>query len=129
MKYIGIDYGTRRIGVALSDESGSMAFPEKIMENHGLESAAGAIITLAQERGAEAIVMGESKNYKGEANAVQQEIEVFKKLLEAKLPVYFQNETMSSAEAARSQPQNDTLDASAAAIILNNFLTRKRLGL
>lgn len=127
MRYMGIDYGTRRIGIALSDESGSMAFPEKIVENHGLESAAKGLLALAKEKGVGEIVLGESKNYQGQPNVVQPEIDAFKKMLEAALPVHYQNETMSSAEASRGE--TNQLDASAAAIILNTYLTRKRLGL
>ncbi len=140
MRYLGIDYGTRRIGLAISDPSGSMAFPDKVVTNNGRESAAAIIVALAKEKGVEEIVLGESKNFQGEPNDVQADIEAFKILLEKDFIVHYQNETMSSAEAARSvskaaqaersgESRDSMLDASAAAIILNSFLTRKRLGL
>ena len=40
MRYLGIDYGTKKIGVALSDEKGKMAFPYSVVVNSGREKTA-----------------------------------------------------------------------------------------
>jgi putative Holliday junction resolvase len=136
MKYLGIDYGTKRIGVAVSDETGSVAFPLTTIEA-GPE-ALSQIATLIQEQGAGGVVLGESRNFKGEANLVMESIEQFKKDLEdlAGMPVVYEAEFFSSAAAARQytpevksrkeNPSQEKLDAAAAALILQNYLDRKK---
>ena len=128
MRYMGIDYGTRRIGIALSDVSGSMAFPESVMENHGLVAVAQEILAMCALKNVGTIVLGESKNFRGEANAVMGDITELKRVLEKEIPVRYENETFTSAEASRGAPSEGLLDASAAAIILNTYLVRMRTG-
>mgnify|MGYP003387844893 CR=1 FL=1 len=133
MKYLGIDYGTKRIGLATSDGGGSVAFP------YGVVKAGATALTMVDElckkEGVEKIVIGESRNFKGEANAVMAHIVEFKKDLEAltMLPVEYEAEFLSSAAAARQfegdfgrgdKPSQDKLDASAAAMILQSYLDR-----
>ena len=125
MRYLGVDYGSKRIGVALSDPSGSMAFPECVIENKGLRKAAEELLRLAREKGVEAVVLGESRDYQGRPNAIHAQVQNLKVFLEAEFAVFYESETLTSAEAARGE--TNQLDASAAAIILNSFLTRKRL--
>jgi RNase H-fold protein (predicted Holliday junction resolvase) len=73
------------------------------------------------------IVMGESKNYKGEANDILAESLEFKKSLEnLGLKVYLEPEFMTSINAERFQGKTDMLDASAAALILQSFLDKKQ---
>lgn len=139
MKYLGIDYGTRRIGVAVSDESATLAFPLGVVLNSP-STALGAlkeVCDIAKENAVVGVVMGESKNYGGEANPVMKEVEKFKLALEAEgLNVMYEPEFMSSMAAARqfapeeksrkANPNQELLDASAAALILQNFLDRNR---
>ncbi|MGC9602381.1 MAG: Holliday junction resolvase RuvX [Minisyncoccia bacterium] len=141
MKYIGIDYGTKRIGLARSDESGSIAFP--LVTIVAGPHTVGEIAAIAQKESAQKIILGESRNFKGEANKVMEDIERFKKDLEevAGVPVVYEAEFLSSAAAARqyhdySQPRRpervgaptkaseSKLDASAAAVILQSYLDR-----
>jgi len=123
---MGIDYGTRRIGLAISDASGSMAFPEKVLLNRGIKASAGDILEIAKDKKVEAIVLGDSVNYRGEQNEIMGEVEMMKAELEKSLPVHYENETMTSAMAERGETKASMLDASAAAIILNSFLARNR---
>jgi len=62
MKILGIDYGTKRIGTALSDEDGLMAFPNVVIENDNkvIEN----IEKIINENDVKVVVIGESKNYK-----------------------------------------------------------------
>ena len=74
------------------------------------------------------VVVGESKNFKGEANEIQKSIDKFAKALEAKemeLDIVFEPEFMTSSQAEKIQGKNNMLDASAATIILQSFLDRK----
>jgi putative Holliday junction resolvase len=135
MKYLGIDYGTKRIGLATSDTGGSLAFPLTTIKAG--PRALGEIVAIIKKEGVEAVVMGESRNFKGEPNAVMENIEQFKKDLEelAGLPVAYEAEFLTSAGAARQfegdfgrkdKPSQEKLDASAAAMILQSFLDRNK---
>ena len=139
MKYLGIDYGTRRIGVAVSDESATLAFPLGVVPTSPELRGASVkeVCDIARENGVKTVVMGESKNYGGEANPVMKDVEKFKAALEAEgLNVMYEPEFMSSMAAARqfapeeksrkANPNQELLDASAAALILQNFLDRNR---
>ncbi|MBP9711239.1 MAG: Holliday junction resolvase RuvX [Candidatus Pacebacteria bacterium] len=132
MKYLGIDYGTKRIGVAQSDEGGMIAFPLATV-TAGTQ-AVQEVAQLALDNRIEKIVIGESKNFAGEANAVMKDIEQFKAALAeaTKLPVEYEPEFMTSAQAARQGldkrgegNKKEDIDASAAALILQAFLDRK----
>jgi putative Holliday junction resolvase len=124
-KYVGIDYGTKRVGVAVSDDQGSMAFPKEIIQNTGLENVATRVSTLCNELGTRDVILGESKNFKGEDNEVMKDVRVFINHLEARgLDVVYEPEIFSTMQAERLQGQQDDIDASAAAVILQSYLDR-----
>ena len=128
MRYLGIDYGTKRIGLALSDESAAFAMPLSVVQNSkNTQSSLEEVSKIAMQNSIKEIVMGESKNYKGEANTVLPESLNFKMDLE-KLGfiVHLEPEFMTSANAERFQGKTDMLDASAAALILQSFLDKKK---
>ena len=145
MKYLGIDYGTKRIGVAVSDDTGALAFPLTTVPAN--PEALQAVHALVKENRVEKIILGESRNFKNEPNSVMEDIEQFKKDLEevSGLPVEYQQEFMTSMEAARqyepgaspvaglrprgsrkANPSQEKLDAAAAALILQSYLDRTR---
>jgi putative Holliday junction resolvase len=135
VKYLGVDYGTKRIGLAVSDETGSIAFPLTTVASN--PEALMRITELAKENNVESIVMGESKNFKNEPNDVMEDIEQFKVDLAelTGLTVEYEPEYFSSAAAARQytpdgsrkqNPSQDKIDASAAALILQSFLDRMK---
>jgi len=126
MRYMGIDYGTKRVGVAFSDEGGVMAFPHSVLQNDaGLETT---LVALAQKDGIGAIVFGRSENLVGGENPVAKRAGACARALEEALhiPVHFESEVFTTQEAIREQGRNDLTDASAAAIILNSYLARIR---
>lgn len=135
MRYLGIDYGTKRIGIAVSDEDGRVAFPLGVVEA-GRE-ALGEIAALAKENSVEGIVIGESRNLAGEPNPIMKDIEQFKKDIEGLtgLTAVYEREFFTSALAARqyapdgsrkANPSHEKLDASAAALILQSYLDRMK---
>ncbi|MDB5254804.1 MAG: Holliday junction resolvase YqgF, putative holliday junction resolvase [Candidatus Nomurabacteria bacterium] len=126
MKYLGIDYGTKRIGIALSDESGEFAFPQGII---GPEKAISEIVALCEKEQVGAIVIGKSIASNGMDNEIVPVVEKFKAKLEeaTSLPVHFQQESYSTMEAHRYQPKAGSRDDSAAAIILQRFLDTKKV--
>lgn len=123
MRLLGIDYGSKRIGIAQSDEAGQFAMPLIVLNNS--KNLLDEVIKIANEKGVKEIVMGESKNYKGEANTILPESLNFKVNLESRgYKVHLEPEFMTSANAERFQGKNDMLDASAAALILQSFLDK-----
>ena len=125
MRLLGIDFGSKRVGVAVSDDSGTIAQPLVVLKNS--RKLLTEIETIIKEQKVEAIVVGESKNFKGVDNAVMPEIREFKKSLESacSVPVVFELEFLTSHQAQYFQGKHDLLDASAAALILQSYLDRK----
>lgn len=140
MKCIGIDYGTKRIGVAVGDDEARIAFPLTTIEAG--PGALSAIDALIKEKGAGMVVIGESRDLSGQPNPLQEDIEQFVQDIKnlTGIEVAYEPEFLTSAMAAR-QGQDKPLraardrrsgdgvaksDASAAALILQSFLDRKK---
>lgn len=137
MRYLGIDYGAKRVGVSLSDEEGRMAFPYKIIPNN--MELVDAIHNICGTEEIGAIVLGESHDLSGAPNKIMGSIEEFKRNIEAELdlPVYFQKEFMTTIEARGRggkevnnakktiKTKQAPADASAAALILQRYLDKK----
>lgn len=124
MRYLGIDYGTKRVGVAVSDESGTIAFPFAILDNS--VKVVSDIKTICAKEYIGTIVVGESMNYKGQPNPVMAEIEqLIAGLREAtSIPVVREREFLSTQQARFFQPEKERVDDSAAAIILQSYLDK-----
>lgn len=124
-RYLGIDFGSKRVGVAISDESNSFAFPLKVLENSIdiVEDIAG----FCKKNNVGEIVVGESRDFSQKNNKIMEEIVPFVEKLKEKigLPVQMHPEFLTSQEAERLQGKNDMHDASAAALILKSFLDLK----
>ena len=132
MKYLGIDFGTKRTGIAVSDDSATLARPFAVLKtSSSLISELEGIIAKENIGG---IVVGSS-----EGNAVQGDITelVGQITITTFLPVELMNESFSSVEAhgrmgkeqnaarATKAPKKPTdLDARAAAVILQRYLDR-----
>lgn len=139
MKHIGIDYGTKKVGIAVSDIEGRMAFPKVILPN--TKDLVAAVAEIATSEGAGFVVIGESLDFSGMANDLMSDIRRFSDALaEATgLPVAFQKEFMTSVEARRpldgkkalvarktKEAKQGNVDASAAALILQRYLDVNR---
>lgn len=122
MKYLGIDFGLKRVGIAISDEQGVFSFPLIVLPNE--ENLEDKITKICEEKKIETIVIGESKDYKMKDNKIMEDVRRFSENLKIKtgLNVVFHPEFLTSAEAERIQGKNEMLDASAAAIILKSYL-------
>lgn len=134
MKYLGIDYGTKRVGLALSDETGTIARPFLVLKN--TPNLISDIEKIIQSEQVSAIVIGGS-----EGNKIDSEINEFigQLSLVTLLPIEKITEAFTSYEAhdregkeSRNDRQTkkpekpDNLDARAAAIILERFLNKKK---
>jgi putative Holliday junction resolvase len=126
MRYLGIDYGTKKIGLAISDEGGEFAFPYRVVPFnkhffHILEK-------VCNDESVQEIVIGHSLNASGGENEIVKQANLFAEKVKNTLsfPVHRQNELFSSVEAHRYQTKKGDRDDSAAAIILQRFLDAKK---
>ena len=141
-RFLGIDFGTKRIGIAISDENNSLAFPKEIVLNDS--DTFKKIGEILKKEKISDIVVGESVDFSGKLNALSARIDVFILELEEKfkLPIYKQKEFLTTVEARKSgktksdfnpsqshskikQIKSGRADASAAALILQRYLDRK----
>lgn len=128
MRKMGIDFGTKKVGIALSDESGKMAFPHSVIPNNSelLQS----VVNLIEAEQVTEVVMGHSLDSEGKENKVHKfAVEFVTELtLQTPIPVHFEPEQFSTQQAIKIQGRNDKADASAAAIILESYLNKQREG-
>ena len=125
MKYLGIDYGEKNVGIAVSDDNGKLAFAKMVLKNDKqlLEN----ILVFCKQEKIEAVVLGDSFDFSGQPNFVRKNILNLKKVLEEdNLRVFLEPEFLTSAEAERVQGKNDKIDASAAALILKSYLDKQQ---
>lgn len=123
MKYLGIDYGTKKIGLATSDLDGRFAQPFEIIVN--TDTCVQYVADVCRERGVDTIVIGASQDLTGQDNPVMERIRPFAQRLEevTDCAVVLEPEFYTTAHAARSGIDG-VLDASAAALILQSYLDR-----
>ncbi len=131
MRYLGVDYGSKKVGLALSDEAGRMGFPHGIVPTGELKDV---FMRLRDEKKIDVVVVGESKDFAGDDNPIAREARVFAGWVrEQGILVYFEPEMLTSAEArrqyesaekTRAQKPTTPVDASAAALILTSYLAK-----
>jgi putative Holliday junction resolvase len=138
MRVVGLDVGDKRVGVAISDVTATLARPLSVLRSAGLDIDALDIVAreiarLAQEEdGVGAVVVGLPRRLDGTPSTMTPRVEKFAQQLHAKisLPVTLQDERLSSREAESRLALHDKdwrsrkarLDAAAAAVILQDYL-------
>lgn len=136
MKYIGLDLGTRTLGISLSDPLGMIATSYTIIRhNEDYESLIPAVKKIVEEEHVDGIVLGLPKNMNNTIGERAEKSYEFQKLLEEalKIPVHLEDERLSTREAENLLISNDTsrkkrkkvIDSVAATIILQSFLDKK----
>lgn len=133
MRYLAIDYGFKRTGIAICDASETIVSPYSVIDSQ--KGLIDKIITIIKAENVGAVVVGLPLNMDDSKGSQAQLSEKFAQRLKAKLniPVYFQDERLSSyaaeeklAPAQYSRAQKKArLDAIAAAEILELFLQQK----
>jgi putative holliday junction resolvase len=134
-RVLGIDYGERRIGLALSDPLGLIAHPLPTLQRRkGKRPPVAPLDRLAREHEAEALVVGLPLTPAGEENDWTREVRAFGDALAARtgVPVHYLDERMTSARAERTvrsmglpkhrREQKERVDAAAAVLILQAYL-------
>ena len=123
---MGIDYGKKRVGIALSDETGTIAMPYIVLKNN--EELIKNIKEICIERDVQKIVIGLSLDFKGRPNFIVSDTDELKRNLEEelKISVVYEPEVLTTVEAGRLQGKIKNIDASAAAIILKSFIEKQK---
>jgi putative holliday junction resolvase len=126
MKYLGIDFGSKKVGFAQSDDEGRMAYPLMIAPNDA--TLLKDTLELIREMKFSVVVIGESVDTKGKPNPIAKEARAFGAQLEnaTDIKVVFEKEWYSTVEA-RKQPGNEgnhNVDDQAAAIVLGRYLDK-----
>ena len=126
MRYLGIDYGGKRMGVALSDPGGRLAFPEAVIFHNGIQGVWEKIKVILQKERISKIVIGLPMGLDGKETEESREVRQFTKELKrlTALPIEFENEIFTTRMAKTPGVKKDRLDASAAAIILQSYLDK-----
>jgi putative holliday junction resolvase len=137
---LGVDYGEKRIGLALSDATGLLASPWKRLDHDAnlgaaVRRLADEVRALLADEGLDAIVIGLPRRLNGEPTDQTARVQKFAQLLAAEVtvPISLQDERLTSHEAdellARRERdwrrRKDHLDAMAAALILQDFLDHR----
>lgn len=138
MRAIGIDFGERRIGLALSDPAGRMALPWGTLERRNDRSAVRQIADLARQEGVARLVLGDPRAGDGSVGPASERVRRFGLRLAdvSGLDVELIDESLTSVEAAarlreagvgarqgrERQGQGATLDAVAATVLLEEAL-------
>lgn len=138
MRALGIDFGERRIGLAISDPAGRVAVPLCTLERKNDRGAARQIARIAATEGVENLILGEPLGAAGEPGDAAARIHRFAERLKRTtgLPLERVDETLTSAAAEerlraagvnlRKHPER--IDAVAAQIILQEALDRRASG-
>ena len=155
MKYLGIDFGEKKIGLAVSDKKGLLSMPLKILNND--KNVWENFEKVLKEEKIEEVIFGKSLNFKGKPNKVNILIEEFSKDFEERFfksrkekdlefngKVHFENEIFTSIEAKwgiekdirrmdtknkkgnRKSKKEDNIDHKAASMILKTFLEKNK---
>lgn len=131
-RILGIDYGVRRVGVAASDLTGTIAMPRVVLTVRDPEDALRQVLAACREAGAERVVVGLPLNMDGSRGEAVERVEQFVARLRAALPVPVDtwDERLSTSSAERSlleadlsrRRRREVVDKIAAQVILQSFL-------
>lgn len=142
MKYLAIDYGTTKMGLATADSEMKMAIPRPMFFYKKIEQAINNIKELTKQEGIDKIIIGLPLSLNSQETEISQKIRNFAEILkkEVDISIDFENEILSTQEAVSNQesflgkiktrsfkfkinPKN--LDSQSAAIILQSYLNKK----
>ncbi len=133
-RILALDLGTKRVGVAVCDELQITVRPLCVIPRHSWKELLRKISALIEEFDAVALVLGLPYNFDGSESEMSMEARRLQRnfSLSLKIPVYFQDERLTSMAAdrfLREQRLDDRqirkqIDSNAAAFILNDFLAR-----
>jgi putative holliday junction resolvase len=125
-RIIGLDYGSKRVGVALTNEQGDFALPHSVIQNS--KSIVDDVLKICKENNVSKIVIGDSKDSNGIDNNIMNSVRDFIAKFKEKsdIEIVLHPEFFTSVQAEHIQGKNNMIDASAATIILQSFLDTQK---
>lgn len=135
MRYLGLDLGTKRLGIAISDRSGLIASPYEVLTYKDASETLPRIKNIIENEKVSEIALGLPKNMDGSLGFASTRSIEYKKLLESEIdiPIILVDERLSTVEAERYLLDEDMsrikrkgkIDAVAASVILNTYMRMK----
>ena len=136
MVYLGLDLGSKTLGLSISDRLGLIASSLEVIRYNDYEELFNRLDQIVYTKKVDIFVLGNPLNLDGSLSKRSEETLEFKKLLERRYPtkeVFLQDERLSTVEAERLLISNDTkrknrkkvIDKIAATIILQAFLDKR----
>jgi len=135
-KYLGVDYGDVRTGLAECDVSGLLAGPIGTIKEGGMRNTAIRVAREAESRGCKKIIVGLPKNMNGSEGVRADTVKAFVEILSGltEIPIDFYDERMTTMEAYRfldstatyGKKRKDAIDTLSAEIILQGYIDKER---
>ena len=132
MKTLGIDFGSKRVGLALSDSLGMLASPLPVYTRTHYKKDVQAIVDIAKKNGCDVIVLGRPYHMNGDVSEKIKQVEEFAKSLKdvGGVNIEYIDERLTSVQGARimseSGSKKQNIDSVCAAIILQTYLDKVR---
>lgn len=137
-RYIGLDYGGRRIGLAQSDLTAFLATPVETLIVSGMDDALNQVTDKVNQMEIIGVVIGWPLNMSGTSSQLTEEVELFAGRLSEliEVPIYLEDERLTSTQARsilhtqgkKTKGNKPKIDQMAAALILQSFLDRLATG-
>ncbi|MEC8946003.1 MAG: Holliday junction resolvase RuvX [Candidatus Neomarinimicrobiota bacterium] len=134
-RILGIDFGLSKVGVAISDPSGIISLPLKVIRYNDKKELINNLISISKDKNIKKIVIGYPIGMNYEKNEMTEIIDLFKKDMEkAGFKVFLEDERLSSEYAKKvmieqnikTGKNKELVDLTAASIILQTYLDRSK---
>jgi len=136
MRYLGLDLGSKTLGLSISDKTGLIASDYKVLRYNDINALINDLLLVIKEERVEGLVLGYPLNLNGTISDRCKLTLEFKEMLEPMIdiPIYLQDERLTTVEANRILISNGTrrdkrkkvVDKIAAVLILQTFLDKNR---
>lgn len=125
MKLLAIDYGSKRIGLAVGDTENKIAFPRGILENS--PRILDAIKDFCKKESIGKIIVGLPLSLSGQDSVQTKEIRMFVERLQKQItvPIELIDERLTSTQAHKLHPEKKKIDDIAASLLLEQYLAKK----
>lgn len=134
MKCLGMDLGTKKLGLAMSDATGMISYPYKLIKFSNYEEAAKEVVDIVNKEKVEILVLGLPKNMDNSMGFASERSLNFKRILEGLTDkeIVLIDERLSTVEAenmlinddVKRKKRKDVIDELSAAIILDTYLRK-----
>ncbi len=136
MRYLGLDLGTKTLGLAITDKLGIISSPYKVLRYNNIDELINELLIIINEEEVDGLVLGLPKNMDNSMGFASERSLKFKELLETKTTkkIHLVDERLSTVEAEKFLISTDTsrnkrkkiIDAYAANVILDTYLKSKK---